>query len=171
LAQEAAAPAAPEVSCGAAAALYAAPGGFKLWVVRRGTMVQTNPLRPLSEGPPAVVLEVDIAGRKATAYGPDYASLVRGGPPEQLEQGNGTPIKWESAGKAFPPTLQIVADDTSEVLAKLAFKECGRPPASKPARAPQGESAAPAARGGARPAAPPSPGLPQGAINGLDLQR
>jgi hypothetical protein len=170
-AQQAAAPPAPEIDCGAEAGLYAAQGGFKLWVVRRGTTVRSNPLRPLSDSPPVVVLEVDIAGRRATAYGPDYASLVRGGPPEQLEQGNDAPIKWEASGGKLPPALQIVAEDGSQVLANLAFKECGRPPAAKARRAPQAKASAPAPRAAREPAAPPSTGLPQGALNGLELQR
>lgn len=170
-AQPVAAPATEDISCGPETASYAAAGGFKLWVLRRGTMAQVNPLRPLSDSAPAVVLEVDIAGRKATAYGPDYASLVRGGPPEQLEQANGTSIRWDSAGPVLPPALQIVAEDGSQALARLTFTACGRPPAAKPRRAPQAKAAAPAAQVVREPAKPSSPALPQGALQGLELQR
>lgn len=159
-----------ETDCGAKAALYEGPSGFKLWVVRRGAMEQSNALRPLSGSTSLRVLEVSIAGRSATAYGPDFASLVRGGPPEQLEKGLDTAIVWEGAVGTLPRTLRIVAEDGSP-MAELSFAQCGTAPArarAAPAKVPRAE-ASPRSERGLRPA--PGAPLPQGAIQGLDLQR
>lgn len=158
-----------EADCGARAALYEGPHGFKLWALRRGALSRDNPLRPVADAPPYLVLEVNIGGRSATAYGPDFDALLRGGSPAQLEASLGSAIDWAERPGKLPPRLQIVGDDGAP-LAALSFKECGSPRRAAPAKArvapkPQ---APPAERGARR---EPERALPQGALPGLELPR
>jgi hypothetical protein len=140
--------------------------GFQMWVTRKGRSSGQNPLKPTASEA-ALVLQVAIAGKVATAYGPDFATMLRGGPPQQLEEITG-PITWEPRADGLPETIQIVSETGPEVLARLKFKQCADPP--KPA--PQARRAAPARRSAA-PASPSEPpsgdarparALPQGAI-------
>jgi hypothetical protein len=149
------------VSCGAEAAQFRAENGFRLWVTRRGAIAQGNPLRPAGNRT-LRVLQVSIDGRAATAYGPDYATLERGGTPEQLEEAFGQAIRWEPRNDRLPDTLQFSREPGAAAPPVLRFAECGRPPAARPA--PRAAPAAPAAPA-PRDEAPRGLPLPQGALN------
>lgn len=150
--------------CDTRAALYTAEKGFKLWVTRRGTMTQDNPLRPLSPEP-KLVLEVAVNGRIATAHGADFAHLQRSGPPSQLEETSVGPIRWEPKMEGMPATMKVVADDGRVVLGPLRFVECGEAPKIAAATAKRPARKAPSQRGPAPSSqAPPGLALPQGAI-------
>ncbi|MET7242537.1 hypothetical protein ABZT49_04155 [Methylobacterium sp. EM32] len=124
---------------------FAGAKGFRLFVTRQGTMTWSNPLRPLS--PETVqVLQVVIRNKLATAYGPDLSGLRRGPSPAALEAQNGATIQWAGSPDTLPPTLRIVADDGSQVLAELAFQACGDAPKVAEPKAPK---PVPAARKGA----------------------
>jgi hypothetical protein len=71
-----------------------------------------------------IVLDVIIAGKPATAYGPDYLSMLRGGPLDELQKGLGQPVTWEATNDGMPELIRIVSDDQSQVLTELRFKEC-----------------------------------------------
>ncbi|KAB1075885.1 hypothetical protein F6X53_24685 [Methylobacterium soli] len=169
----------PSPVCGAQAARYEGDKGFALWVTRKGRAEIENPLRPLT---PEVseVLQVTIAGKAATAYGPDLRALRRGPAPGALEAQVGAPIRWEAALPALPDPITIVSE-AGETLARLGFRECteappvkaapeakGKEPKGKEARAARrtGEAGAPAGKPAAKaaPKAPPGFSLPQGAI-------
>lgn len=135
LAAPAAAPILPSAgplatACEAQAARYENGKGFILSVIRAGEVRIDNPLRPLTPDF-THVLEVVIGGKRATAFGPDYASLRRGGPPGALQNTLGAPIRWAPSLPGLPDTLGIVAEDGS-VLASLAFRTCEPPPAAAP---------------------------------------
>ena len=153
-------------TCGGKAALYEGENGFQMWVTRRGRVSNDNPLRPAAAAP-SLVLQVVINGRGATAHGPDYASLLRGGPPQQLEGEMGQAIEWEAKLDRVPQNLQIVAEGGTEVLARLLFRRCGDVPKAAPRSS---ETKRPARSRAATPAEPAPPtglpprGLPQGAI-------
>lgn len=131
--------------------LYDGPGEFSMWVTRSGIVRIDNPLRPLT---PEVtrVLQLVIAGKVATAYGPDYTALRRGGVPGLVEGALGGPIRWEAKLGGLPDTLDIVSD-SGDPLAQMRFKECGTAPAAK---------ALPvaSAKGRKRSAPPPDPASP-----------
>jgi hypothetical protein len=150
--------------CDTRAALYATEKGFKLWVTRRGTMVEDNPLRPLSRES-KLVIEVAVNGRIATATGTDFANLHRSGSPRDLEEASVGPIRWEPAVNGMPATMRVVAEDGSIVLGPLRFTECVDPPkiAAAAAKRPA-KKVAP--KPGREPAGEMRPGLvlPQGAI-------
>jgi hypothetical protein len=169
----------PSPVCGAQAARYEGDKGFALWVTRKGRAEIENPLRPLT---PEVteILQVTIAGKAATAYGPDLRALRRGPAPGALEAQVGAPIRWEAALPALPDPITIVSE-AGETLARLGFRECteappvkaapeakGKEPKGKEARAARrtGEAGAPAGKPAAKaaPKAPPGFSLPQGAI-------
>lgn len=115
---------------------FAGPKGFRLFVTRQGTMTWSNPLRPLS--PETVqVLQVVIRNKLATAYGPDLSGLRRGPSPAALEAQNGATIQWAGSPDTLPPTLRIVADDGSQILAELAFQACGDTPKVAEPKAPK----------------------------------
>jgi len=155
------------VQCEARAALYEGPKDFTVWVTRTGVIVVENPLRPLTPETTRV-LQVVIAGKAATAYGPDLFALRRGGSQGSLEAMLGAPVRWDAVSTALPDTLNIVSE-TGQSLAELGFRECGEAPAvkaapvavkDKPKPKPRPKHAAP--DGGAK--APPGLSLPQGAI-------
>jgi hypothetical protein len=130
--------AAPAVEpCDGQAARFESEKGFALSVIRVGEVRITNALRPLT---PDVtqVLEVVIAGKRATAYGPDFGSLRRGGPPRAMQALLGGPIQWEATLPSLPGFLGIVTDDGSP-LADLTFKGCEAPPAAAPEPPPVAE--------------------------------
>ncbi|MCJ2014016.1 hypothetical protein [Methylobacterium sp. J-076] len=171
-------PAGTAGACGALAARYENGKGFTLSVIRAGEVRIVNPLRPLT---PEVtqVLEVVIGDKRATAYGPDFTSLRRGGPPGAIQASLGAPITWEAALPPLPDSLGIVADDGAP-LAELTFRTCETRPAVAPEPVPQaarkggkargaaatGDGTAPAAKARPKPAAKTPGGfsMPQGAI-------
>ena len=131
-------------SCGSQSAHYTGENGFQLWVTRKGTITKDNPLRP---GSPEqiVVLQVRIGTNIATAYGPDFESLIRGALPQQVAELHGASIAWAPTIDGLPQLLQIVSESGPDVLAKLHFKRCGAPlglpkrpspPAAQPATPP-----------------------------------
>lgn len=134
-----AARAAPIEACGDQAARYENSKGFKLSVIRAGEVRIVNPLRPLT---PEVtqVLEVIIGAKRATAYGPDFSTLRRGGAPRAMQAALGAPITWEAKLPPLPETLGIVADDGAP-LAELTFRLCEAPPAAAPEPVPTPQAA------------------------------
>lgn len=154
-----------EQPCGARAARYEGGKGFKMVVTRAGQVRTTNPLRPLT---PEVneVLQVVIAGKVATAYGPDFATLRRGTAPATIEAMLGGPIRWQPSLPILADPITIVAEEGS-TLAQLAFRACEDPPAVKAAPKPQARKKAPVRRAAPKEAtqkAPPGFSMPQGAI-------
>ncbi|WP_156376220.1 hypothetical protein [Methylobacterium sp. Leaf117] len=161
------------VLCETKAALYEGPKDFAVWVTRTGTIVVENPLRPLTPESTRV-LEVVIAGKAATAYGPDLFALRRGGSPVALGALLGAPVQWDATPVPLPDTLNIVSE-AGQSLAQLGFRECGTAPAvksppvatkdgaGKPAKKPRPKVARDAG-GNAGAKAPPGLSLPQGAI-------
>lgn len=149
--------------CGVKAARYEGETGFGVFVTRLGRATLENPLRPLT---PEVtqVLQVTIAGKPATAYGPDLSALRRGGALPALQAQLGAPVKWEPALPELPDPLAIVGEDGTP-LAALRFRECTDAPAVKaaPEAARRDRKAAPRAARTA-PKAPPGFSVPQGAI-------
>jgi hypothetical protein len=144
-----AAPASPpaqptaEVACAPKNPLYAAENGFKIWVMRRGNLAPGG-------AEPRIVLQVNIDGNIATTHGPDFARMLTGGPPAQLERQSGGRIAWESKLGALPEAIDIVSEGSAEVVSRLHFKECGTPAKAQadPAapRNPHGEPRADAPR-------------------------
>ncbi|TDR93551.1 hypothetical protein [Enterovirga rhinocerotis] len=175
---EAASPARPK-DCTPQAAVYAdpAPKGVKLWVLRQGTMVlPENPLRPLSRDE-AVVFEVVVNGRRASAWGPDSHHLRQGGALQALEREASGPIRWADAGEP-PAAIRVVAEDGRPLLGPLAFGGCEDAPDAKPVAMPTPKKERPARTRPGRNEAGPAPGgpssgshLPQGALDGLSLPR
>jgi hypothetical protein len=149
--------------CTSRAAVYTS-GNVRVWVLRRGTMTEDNPLRPLSRDQ-VIVLQVVVNGRSATAFGPSYESMRQGGAPARLEEASGNPIVWERGLQALPDSFRIVSEDGRLLLGPLNFESCGDAPAAaaeKPARA---QPKAERGEGRRSPQADGSrPGLPQGAI-------
>jgi hypothetical protein len=157
------------VACAERAALYEGPNNFSVWVTRTGLIVVENPLRPLTPET-SRVLQVVIAGKAATAYGPDLFALRRGGAPAVLEGTVGGTIRWDATPTPLPDTLNIVSE-AGQPLAQLAFQACGEAPAvkappvakakanSKAAQRPKAAKAAPAAGG------PPGIPLPASALD------
>jgi hypothetical protein len=108
-------------SCGSQAALYAGEQAFQMWVTRRGKIGAANPLKPGSTEE-IIVLQVSSRGNVATAYGPDFTRMLRGGPPEQVQELHVAPITWDTANDRLPELVQIVSEDSSNVLARVQFK-------------------------------------------------
>jgi len=153
-----------EQPCGTRAARYEGGKGFTMVVTRAGQVKTTNPLRPLT---PEVneVLQVVIAGKVATAYGPDFTSLRRGTAPATIEAMLGGPIRWEPSLPTLADPIAIVTEEGS-TLAQLTFRACQDAPAVKAAPKPQAKKKAPAKRAAPKAAekAPPGFSMPQGAI-------
>ncbi len=150
------------VTCAGAAA-YSAGSGPQVHVVRRGSMSLQNALRPLSNAMPAVVLQVTISGKVATAHGRDFEEMRRGGPPQQLEEESGSRIMWDKHLGPLPRTILIVGDDRSEPIARLRFVAC----TNLPKLAPAGDRAVRTRGPNARAKPPeqaPTRALPHGAI-------
>ncbi|MCJ2052166.1 hypothetical protein [Methylobacterium sp. J-070] len=152
-----------EQPCGAQAARFESAKGFRMVIIRAGQIRTTNPLRPLT---PELneVLQVVLAGKAATAYGPDFTTLRRGSAPAAIEAMLGGPIRWEAALPTLPDPIAIVSEDGTP-LAQLAFKACEPPPAVKAPKA-EARKKAPARRPPPKAAekTPPGFSLPQGAI-------
>ncbi|KST57799.1 hypothetical protein AO398_06885 [Methylobacterium sp. GXS13] len=153
-----------EQPCGTRAARYEGGKGFTMVVTRAGQVKTTNPLRPLT---PEVneVLQVVIAGKVATAYGPDFTSLRRGTAPATIEAMLGGPIRWEPSLPTLADPIAIVTEEGS-TLAQLTFRACQDAPAVKAAPKPQAKKKAPVKRAAPKAAekAPPGFSMPQGAI-------
>jgi hypothetical protein len=165
----------PGTACEGQAARYENGKGFTLFAIRAGEMRIDNPLRPLTPDF-THVLEVIVGGKRATAYGPDYESLRRGGPPGAMQASLGAPITWAPSLPALPEKIGIVAED-GVPLAALAFRACEPAPAAAPEAPPRvakkggqggrkAGAAKPAAGGGpAKPVKTPSGfTMPSGAI-------
>ncbi|MEE7491043.1 hypothetical protein [Methylobacterium oryzae] len=156
-----------EQPCGTQAARFESAKGFKMVITRAGQVRTTNPLRPLT---PEVneVLQVVIAGKVATAYGPDFATLRRGGAASGIEAMLGSPIHWEPTLPTFPDPIAIVTEEGTP-LAQLTFRACEAPPAVKAPKVPKAEARKKAPRhaapkAAAAPKTPPGFSMPQGAI-------
>jgi hypothetical protein len=124
--------AANDLACDGGPVIYWAGSGPKVQVRRLGKISQENPLRLNSEVVPALVIEVNINGKIATAHGQSFEAMRRAGPPQQLEEESGQPIEWDAKLAGLPKTILILSDQGSEVVARLQFTECGKAP--KPAR-------------------------------------
>lgn len=155
----------PTQPCGASAARFENGKGFKMVVTRSGQVQTTNPLRPLTPEVNEVLLVV-IAGKVATAYGPDFSTLRRGSGPAAIEAMLGGPIKWQPTLPALPDSITIVSEEGT-ALAQLAFQACETPPAVKAPPKAEARKKAPARRAPPKAAAqkaPPGFSIPQGAI-------
>lgn len=168
------------LDCAPKAAIYQAGKSAKIWVVRQGILVLAeNPLRPLTRDE-AVVLDVVVNGRRATAFGPDLNHLRQGGSPASLEREGREPIRWSESGVA-PAAIRVVAEDGRVLLGPMRFGGCEDAPvakavadkpvqAEKPARGARKPKAA--AAGQDESSSGPAPArLPQGAIDGLSLPK
>lgn len=144
----------PGPACEEQAARFENGKGFSLFAIRSGEVRIDNPLRPLTPDSTSV-LEVIVGGKRASLYGPDYASLRRGGPPGALQASLGAPITWAPTLPALPGQIGIVAEDGTP-LASLVFRACEPAPVVAPEPPPRvAKKAAPASRkaAGAKPAA------------------
>jgi hypothetical protein len=148
-------------ACVGRSAIYWAGSGPRVHVVRRGAVSEQKPLDPEGGTRESVVLEVLINAKAATAFGPSFDEMRRGGPPKQLAEETGSPIRWSSDLAGLPLTLNVMAEDGPQVVARLRFEGCGsrlakprerngRALKTDPSSAPKGDSAPTA--------------LPQGAI-------
>jgi hypothetical protein len=72
-----------------------------------------------------VVLEVRILDKLAATYGPSFESMRRSGTPNQVDEETGSAIKWLGNLTGVPPSLSILAEDRSEIVATLRFEGCG----------------------------------------------
>lgn len=136
-------------------------------ITRSGQIRTTNPLRPLTPELNEVLLVV-IAGKVATAYGPDFTTLRRGGAPAGIEAMLGGPIRWQPTLPTFPDPIAIVTEEGTP-LAQLTFRACETPPAVKAPKEPKAEARKKAPRhaapkAAAAPKTPPGFSMPQGAI-------
>jgi hypothetical protein len=150
-----------EVTC-TGVAVFSAGGGPEVHVLRRGTLDQRSPLAPLTNLPPAIVLEVTIRGKLAAAHGPSFQEMRRAGPPQELERETGNPIQWEPNLASLPRNILIIGDDKA-VVANLGYLKClpgRRAPSARNDRAKPRASEPPAAAKGQGPAFP----VPQGAM-------
>src|SRR5215207_6395353 len=163
------------IRCGPQAALYQAENGSNVWITRKGHFGQSDPLRPLAGQALDIVLQASIEGRVVTAYGPNFARLVRGGSVQELKSKRGEPIAWDPQVNGLPQELQTVSEDGSGAVTGLKFRQCGTPPsagreATRKARAEPPKAAStpapvptPAAKGGGL-EVPRALSLPQGAL-------
>jgi hypothetical protein len=148
-----------EVTC-AGLASYSAAAGPDVVVTRRGYLDEVNPLTPATHVKRLQVLQVSIAGKTATAYGPGFQALRRGPGPDQLEQTMDAAVAWEQALGTLPSTMIILAEEGPEVVAKLRFKTCTAAARSKPPS--RSEPKTGDSQEGQE--APPPKALPRGAI-------
>jgi hypothetical protein len=150
-------------ACGRSPAIYWAGSGPRVTVARQGALASRKPLEPDSAAVAMVVLEVRINEKAATAYGPGFDELRRGGPPGQLEQESGAAIRWSDGLAGLPATLTVVAEEGPEVIARLRFERCAaraERPRERPRPAPrQAPTPDPAPKRDTPPTA-----LPRGAI-------
>jgi hypothetical protein len=145
-------------SC-AGVAVFSAGSGPDVHVIRHGTLDQTSPLTPLTKVPPAVVLEVNIRGKPAAAYGPSFQEMRRAGPAHELEREVGNPIEWAPNLASLPAEIRLLGED-NEVLASLRYSKCV---SRKKVAPPRAERAAPQERPTGKAKAPALP-MPRGAL-------
>ena len=144
----------PGVQC------YHGSDGLDTFLRGSRVLVCMLPLTPET----ARVLQVVIAGKVATAYGPDLYALRRGGAPAALEGAKGGTIRWDPTPTPLPDTLNIVSE-AGQPLAQLAFQSCGEAPTVKAAPvARSNPGTKPKARPKAAPEAPPGMRLPASAL-------
>ena len=149
--------------CEGKAALYTA-GKIQVWVTRKGSMREDNPLRPLSPET-LTVLQVAVNGRLASAVGRNFDQMRQGDAPNRLQEASGYPIVWDENAQSFPTSFRVVAEDGRLRLGPLVFQSCGDAPAAvaeKP-RPPRATSRS-AGEGRRGDSGGNRPGLPQGAI-------
>lgn len=151
------------VDCGSSAARFDGPRGIGLWVLRTGSVVAENPLRPLTPDT-LLVLAVAVDGRVATAYGPDYASMRQAGPPQRVEAELGTRIGWDATVSPRSVSFSTVDRDGRSAVGPFTFSHCGPAPETTAAvtRAPAAGSATDTPSRPERSAVRPK--LPQGAL-------
>ena len=101
-------------------AIYWAGSGPKVHVVRQGTLTERKPLDSTSPLTQMVVLEVRILDKLAATL-----RACDGAAPNQVEEETGSAIKWLGNLTGVPPSLSILAEDGSEVVATLRFEGCG----------------------------------------------
>jgi hypothetical protein len=121
-------------------------------VTRKG-LLRSLPSQPQ----PDVVLQVSINGQIASLRGRDYAAMMRGGPPKEIEQATRRLINWERLMDALPEVIEVAPDAGTSVLARLTFKECGSAPRAV-------QPSPPADPDAGRTEAPPPRPLPQSAL-------
>ena len=148
-------------ACVGSSAIYWAGSGPRVHVVRRGAVSEQKPLEPESGTRESVVLEVLINAKAATAFGPSFDEMRRGGPPKQLEDETGSPIRWSTDLAGLPVTLNVMAEDGPQVVARLRFEGCGSRLAKSRERGPRARKTDPSSAP-KRDSAPTA--LPQGAI-------
>ena len=112
-------------TCGKNPAVYWAGAGPKVQVLRHGSFRQRKALEPEGASTEAVVVEVRIDGKSASAYGPSFDRLQRGPASQELEQEVGEKIRWRDGPASLPPALVILSDEGSDVVASLRFESCG----------------------------------------------
>jgi hypothetical protein len=151
-------------ACGKNPAIYWAGAGPKVQVLRHGTFRMRKALEPEGASTEAVVVEVRIESKKATAYGPSFDQLRRGPASQELEQEVGDRIGWRDGPAGLPPTLVILSDEGSVVVARLQFEGCSTPSARPGGRSRPSTKQAPAPQGNPPASGTPSLTLPQGAI-------
>jgi hypothetical protein len=109
--------------CGTRLRTYWAGSGPQVHVIRTGMLTEQKPLDP-SISSEVRVLEVTISGKVATAYGPAFDAMRRGGPPRQLEEERGNAVKWDRDLASLPQTIEILSEDGPEIVARLRFIGC-----------------------------------------------
>jgi hypothetical protein len=82
-----------------------------------------------------------------------------------VQELHAAPIKWEATNDRLPATIQMVAEDSSDVLARLQFKECGSPPKRQVKPPPKVQVPKTPPDAGAGDAPPPKAPLPKGALD------
>jgi len=90
--------------------------------------------------------------------------MLRGGPPDRIQELYAAPIRWSATNDDLPEAIQIVSEDSSEVLASLEFRECASPPKRQVKPPPKVQAPKPPPDGGTGDAPPRKVPLPKGAI-------
>ena len=151
-------------TCGKNPAVYWAGAGPKVQVLRHGSFRQRKALEPEGASTEAVVLEVRIDGKSASAYGPSFDRLQRGPASQELEQEVGDRIRWRDGPASLPPALVILSDEGSEVVARLRFEGCGTASARPAGRFRPSKQQTPTSQANPPASGNPSRTLPRGAI-------
>lgn len=149
------------VDCGSAAARFQSPRGQDVWVVRTGSTMVQDALRPLAPER-LIVLAVVANGRLATAIGQQPDRLQAAGPAHKLETERGFTISWDGTVAPGSQSFSTVAEDGSPLLGPLTFQECGA--AAEVTAALPGPAIPATLQPAPTRSATPRPKLPQGAI-------